>query len=145
MDHVHAALATALAAYPPFVASIVSNAAGTAPGIPPFTGVDVLGFYLSRGTTVVECWMVTPGRLVRAEITDSAALVITFPIERVTRVMEAYTTEGYVLTLELQAEAMIQISDNRQAFTTYALRPADEPGLAELQEFSRQVRLAVGI
>lgn len=137
------ALGTALSTFPATTTSVVALAVGTHPSSPPFTGVDVLGFYISSADST-EVWVVTVGRLVRVEVTDSAALVVTWPIERVTRIVELYSAGGYQATVEVDAEALNPVANGRLAYTSYVLSASDVAAMSDLQEFVRQLRLTIG-
>ena len=143
MSMVSTALATALQSLPPTVMSMVSLAAGTSPTQPPFSGVDILGFYITAGEST-EVWLVTPGRLMRAEVSSTAALVVTFPIERVSRVSELYAAEGYQVTMEVDAEARVVTAPGREELAKYVIVAQEVTAMSDLQEFCRQLRLALG-
>jgi hypothetical protein len=125
------------------VLSIVLNTVGVST-VEELTGVDVLGYYLSDSAEAVLVWIVTAGRLMRVEVTGSAALAITFPLERVSRVAELYAPDGYVVTVEVDADARATDGD-RSVFTQYPVLASQPQDTAALQSFSRALRLCIGV
>lgn len=100
---------------------------------------DISAFYVQKQEALTTVWLLTPERIMRVEVSNEAALAITFPLSRVSRVAELYSSDGYAVTVEVDADSTTTV-DNRAVFSNYTIVAQDAIGTANLQEFSRVVR-----
>lgn len=101
---------------------------------------DIRAFYQTTEGTTQQVWLLTNSRVMRVEVTDEAALAITFPLRRVSRVAELYSSGGLAVTVEVDADSRTTIGE-RQVFSNYTLLARDAVATSNLSEFSRQMRL----
>lgn len=144
MKEIHDSLAGILGGLPASTASMVILAAGALENGPFLEGVDLRSYYSYQTPETTVFWLLTAGRLIRVETSASAGLTTTFPIERVSRVSELYGEGTCQVTIEVDAEAR-GLTVSRSQFTTYTLTSNGAADLAGLVEFTRQLRLTIGI
>lgn len=148
-----AALAQGVAETSPVALGILQNALGVSSpeGI---ASAEIHGWFTQPAPdgTALVIWVVasTPGlKIFRVEVSESAALAITWPITRVTRMVELYDANGYVVTVETESDgwavtAVAETNQSRAEMTRYVIR-ADVGEQAEsLQLFARGLSAALG-
>ena len=148
------ALATTAAELSPVALGILQNTLNaTSPeGI---STSEVHGWFVQNpdpGQTSLVLWVVAsaPGlKLLRVEVTESAALAITWPITRVSRLAELYDANGYVVTVETDADGWASFPNHetgqgRSEFTRYEIRAAAGTEAESLQLFARGLSSALG-
>lgn len=146
---------------------------GVGPGEhPAVERYPILGYHCTVTTTsngaLLLLYMVTPGKLLRYEWSKTATMSVTLPIERVSCVTETTNDSAYQLSIELDAQVTVAISQSelrthpdhdsadddtrttgqhvtRTERATYTLLADGDPQqLATLSSFSRALRLALG-
>lgn len=130
----------------------------------------VLGYWLTLTPEHFVCYLVTPGRFLRAETLNGTALSISVPLTRVSRVVETRTDESLTLEVELDADAVTTALDGqrgpaaadgaaafggvaRSTRTSYSMSLQHDPGnvdqsraqMARLWEFARVLRSSMGV
>ena len=148
-----AALAQVVAETSPVALGILQNSLGVSSpeGI---AVAEIHGWFTqqSGGASSLVIWVVasTPGlKLLRVEVSESAALGITWPVTRVTRMVELYDANGYVVTVETESDgwavtAVAETNQSRAEMTRYVIQ-ADVGEQAErLQLFARGLSAALG-
>lgn len=102
---------------------------------------SVRGWFCQRGAGSVVVWLVQEKSLARVEVADQAALTVTVPLSRVSRVVDAVDPSVYRWTVELDSEARAVVNEgSRLEFVRYDVVAQTAPEQAQLASFSSAVR-----
>jgi len=147
---VNADLAHALGSASPALQAGLLSAVGGRPGqvLDPAMH-PILGFYLEAAADQFTGYLLTPGRLVRYEANSAESLTVTVPLDRVGRVVELTNGTALRVSVEMSADAVTTVTMpdglQRSLPATYEIDALGGPDTEKLAEFSRVLRMSLGI